>query len=146
MDSTPATTVSAPKESVIARLLIAPLAFISFLISLSLIDSRNTSRRTSASSRAPDSNSLLARLLFKPVPPTTTTPGSPRSPSPRKEKPSDRDWESHYHTLQKKLMKMEVADAFEIRKWVLAAMLAAAAVLGVGAWVVLGWVVEVVRA
>ncbi|RDW64712.1 hypothetical protein BP6252_10363 [Coleophoma cylindrospora] len=135
-------TISAPKESVIARLLIAPLAFISFLISLSLIDSRNTSRRTSASSRTP--NSLLSRLLFKPLP--RTTPGSPRSPSPRKEKPSDRDWESHYHTLQKKLMKMEVADAFEIRKWVLAGMLTVAAMLGIGAWVVLGWVVEFVRA
>ncbi|KAJ5032535.1 uncharacterized protein L3040_009136 [Drepanopeziza brunnea f. sp. 'multigermtubi'] len=132
-----------PKESAISRLLITPLAFLSFILSLALVDSRNHSLRTHSHSpsRAPPTTLLgrvrflLHGLIFKEV------SGGPysyvRSPDARekeKEKGSpgagdrgangkgrkkgkEEPW--HWHTKQRKMMRAEMEDAFKLRKWLM---------------------------
>ncbi|KAI9053523.1 hypothetical protein LZ554_002478 [Drepanopeziza brunnea f. sp. 'monogermtubi'] len=126
-----------PKESAISRLLITPLAFLSFILSLALVDSRNHSLRTHSHSpsRAPPTTLLgrmqflLHGLVFKGV------SGSPysyvRSPDAReKEKGSpgagdrgangkgrkeEKEEPWHWHTKQRKMMRAEMEDAFKLR-------------------------------
>ncbi|KAM3077580.1 hypothetical protein ACMFMG_006916 [Clarireedia jacksonii] len=124
----------APKENgAIVKLLVTPVTFISFLISLFLIDSHNSSLRFhqhSSPYRQPKtlygrSKAFIHNLVFKPQPYTYIR--SPyREPLPgreerREERREDEPW--HWHTKQRKMMKMEVSDAFEVRHTVLAGML-----------------------
>lgn len=129
------------------QLLIAPLTFLSFLLSLALIDSRNHSLRTHVHKppRAPPST-LLGRahdvvhaLLFRqldaakgPYEVVGSSPGAGRGMG--KQEP----W--HWHTKQKKLMRAELEDAFKLRKWVVVCVLMGLAVGVAGVVVVGGWV------
>lgn len=162
-----------------------PLIFISFLVSLALVDLRYSAMRShyhpdpdtvpwsgpndphqTGSGRLP---SWLHKLLFRyrpyryeyvsPAPaeasaPTPTTPGSTNA-GEKKTEDGDGDgddkgryhggigiwiWgDTYYRTKQRKLIKMEAADAFEIRSTVLAVL----GLLGIcfvwGAWRVFSW-------
>ncbi|PQE12680.1 ATP phosphoribosyltransferase protein [Rutstroemia sp. NJR-2017a BBW] len=119
----------APKESAIVKLLVTPVTFISFLISLFLIDSHNNSLRFhqhSSSYRPPKtlygrSKAFIHNLVFKPQPYTYIRSPYREPPPGREERREDEPW--HWHTKQRKMMKMEVSDAFEVRHTVLAGML-----------------------
>ncbi|KAI0176165.1 hypothetical protein GGR52DRAFT_347978 [Hypoxylon sp. FL1284] len=112
-----------------------PINFITFILSLYLVDSHYHDRRMQEHSerygRLPSwpLPSWLDRLLFRPQPygwvgrqvttstTTTTTTTTPNGARPER-------W--YYHTKQKKLMKMEAADAFELRRPVLLVLAAVA--------------------
>lgn len=147
------------------QLIIAPLTFLSFLLSLSLIDSYTTSRlspQNSPPTLRQRITNLAHRMLFKQNP-SYKYPATPPSQNAAQAKSSSRfsnekaktekdrlakkageHW--YWHTHQRKLMKMEVDDAFKIRHWVLWGMGAAALVLiCAGLWVggkVVGVVME----
>lgn len=56
-------------------------------------------------------------------------PAGERTVTGTKEEP----W--HWHTKQRKMMRMEIADAFQMRKWVVVAMVALLAASGaMGVW------------
>lgn len=137
----------------VEQLLIAPLTFISFLLSLALIDSRNHSLRThshSPSRPQPSSflghlKSFLHSLIYKPA------ASSPYAyiKSPNKEKDGkgnggkgekgteEEPW--HWHTKQRHMMKAEMEDAFKLRKWVVLVLLAAGVVAVFGLVAVVRW-------
>ncbi|ESZ96263.1 hypothetical protein SBOR_3318 [Sclerotinia borealis F-4128] len=139
----------APKES--AVLIIAPITFISFIISLFLIDRRNSSLRIHQHSEPrtyPDTflgriQGYLHRLIFKPQPYAYV-----KSPYRDQNAEGDRKREQepwHWHTKQKKMMKMEVSDAFKLRQWVVVGMAVVAVVMGLlmlflGHWIRQMWV------
>ncbi|KAK4128239.1 hypothetical protein N657DRAFT_561766 [Parathielavia appendiculata] len=113
------------------KLIMTPLMFISFLVSLALVDLRYSALRAhyhagpSQSSRLPR---WLHRLVYRYQPyryVTVADPlGSPgRSPaSPGSPGSPGIEGEDYYHSKQRKLMKMEAAEAFEIRGWVVTVM------------------------
>lgn len=128
--------------------ILTPINFITFLLSLYLVDCRyedERARRHAAgrSARGPGEMLLptwLHRVLFSPQPyewvdqrRTTTTP-TPGPPNP----PNRNDERYYYHTKQRKLMKMEAADAFGLRTPVLLALSLTGAVAAWAAWR-LGW-------
>lgn len=109
----------AEKQSSLYQTIMTPINFISFILSLYLVDSHYHDRRMQEHSerygRLPSwlLPSWLGRLLFRPHPygwvGRTGTNGAK----------SER-W--YYHTKQRKLMRMEVADAFEMRRPILLAL------------------------
>ncbi|TVY85693.1 hypothetical protein LAWI1_G008567, partial [Lachnellula willkommii] len=138
-------SAEAPKESAISRLLIAPLTFVSFLLTLALIDSRNHALRTHTHNplSAPFARikALLHSLIFKRVP--EPSPYSyVRSPDAKsgvghvegKEEP----W--HWHTKQRKMMKAEMDDAFRMRGSVMVVLVLVGVGIAVAVGVVGRWV------
>lgn len=112
-----------------------PVIFVSFLASLAWVEFRYSLRRAHSHSEEP---SALPRWLhgivyreapYKYVKVNSTKPKAPAE--------SDGGTRWFYHSKQRKLMKMEVDDAFQIRKTVLVVM----AVLGVAASWVLWWLI-----
>jgi hypothetical protein len=139
-----------------------PLIFISFLLSLALVDLRNSVARARYHAyHHPAQRSLpgwLHRLVYRYRPYRYSVVqgkgqgqdvgggegSSPfQSPSPGLAGKGE-DGEDYYHSKQRKLMKMEVAEAFEIRVWVLGVL----GLVGLGGvwviWRVGVWVVGVV--
>ncbi|RFU26173.1 hypothetical protein B7463_g10174, partial [Scytalidium lignicola] len=153
MQSVKSLEASIAKESAIAKWIIAPLTFLSFLFSLAIIDTQNQAARTAShrGQRPSDSGvglSLFWRLLYG----DTHGPYAyVRSPAERSE---GRDaaaaagkndggaekegW--YFHTKQRKLMKMEVSDAFRIRKRVALGMILVSVVMAWLNWVLLRYV------
>ncbi|TVY37696.1 hypothetical protein LOCC1_G007257 [Lachnellula occidentalis] len=137
-------SAEAPKESAISRLLIAPLTFISFLLTLALIDARNHALRTHSHTKAPSAplarlKSLLHTLIFKRVP--EASPYSyVRSPDAKSEsgvgngnvQSKEEPW--HWHTKQRKMMKAEMDEAFRMRESVMIFLV----LMGVGIAVAVG--------
>ncbi|APA06519.1 hypothetical protein sscle_02g012890 [Sclerotinia sclerotiorum 1980 UF-70] len=136
----------APKESAVVRLIIAPITFISFIISLFLIDQRNSSLRINEHSKPrtyPNTffgrtQEFLHSLVFKPQPYAYL-----KSPYRGQHAEGDRKREEepwHWHTKQKKMMKMEVSDAFKFRQWVLIGMAVVAVVIGLLILYLANWI------
>lgn len=135
-------------------MILTPLTFISFLLSLALIDTRNhilrTRQHTHPPSGPPTPDTFYNRLklflhniIFKPV------DSSPYSYIGKVEGEGNREGEKWFwHTKQRKLMKAEMDDAFRLRNSVAAVLVAGMimvcmAVLGVVRWtwgVVTGWI------
>ncbi|KAK0666254.1 hypothetical protein QBC41DRAFT_154991 [Cercophora samala] len=135
-------------QSSIYKVIMTPIIFTSFLISLFLVDTRNSALRrhyhaSDSESRMPE---WLHRILYrykryeyvavdengKPFP--ISNPQTP-AVSPGQEK------EDYYHSKQKKLMKMEVAEAFEIRSSVVILLVALGVVFLWGSWKVASWAI-----
>ncbi|KAH9221693.1 hypothetical protein DL95DRAFT_421582 [Leptodontidium sp. 2 PMI_412] len=154
---------TAPKESAVSRLLITPITFLSFLLSLALIDSHNHRLRTKTHSHSPSRSqpttllgrirNFLHRLVWKEVDAgpyayvrslnlTVAADGQERSASSspsRRGGEKDEPW--HWHTKQRKMMRAEVEDAFKVRKWVVI-FLVLMAVSGIGLLFMMGrWMV-----
>jgi hypothetical protein len=92
-----------------------PIIFVSFLVSLAWVDLRYSIRRSQdrkSSSRLPG---WLHHLLYR-----KTAPVGPH--------------DGYYHSKQKKLAKMEMADAFEIRGTVVAVLFVLSASASWGVW------------
>jgi hypothetical protein len=110
-----------------------PINFITFLMSLLLVEVHYTIRRyrnshDAANSRLP---AWLHNMLYRPQPYQYARMGS-------QEPLQTGAW--FYHTKQKKLMKMEAEEAFAMRSTVLLLM-AVAVAAGTGlTWVLLRWV------
>ncbi|TVY42554.1 hypothetical protein LSUB1_G001208 [Lachnellula subtilissima] len=142
----------APKESAISRLLIAPLTFISFLLSLALIDSRNHALRTHTHNNAPPPpfariKALFHSLIFKRV--ADPSPYSyVRSPDLKSEsrdgngnvEGKEEPW--HWHTKQRKMMKAEMDDAFRMRKSVMVFLMLVGVGIAVAVGVIGRWILR----
>lgn len=130
-----------------------PLIFISFVVSLAIVDFRYSLRRSHYHTESPDNNNdphrtaswtptWLHRLLFK-YRPYQYVDVDRTQPTPTTEEKSRSRWGTYYHTKQRKLLKMEAADAFEIRSTVLALLGILSLGLVWGVWRVLSWGVYV---
>ncbi|CZR51006.1 uncharacterized protein PAC_00881 [Phialocephala subalpina] len=144
----------APKESAVVRLFITPITFISFLLSLALIDSNNHHLRThSHSPSRPPPSTFLGRLqqffhslIFKKVEespyayvksPDAKEGERARSGTRQGKEGEKEPW--HWHTKQRHLMKAEMDDAFKVRKWVLVFMALLGLGMAIGGTVVVRW-------
>ncbi|KAE8448372.1 hypothetical protein EG329_009616 [Mollisiaceae sp. DMI_Dod_QoI] len=142
----------APKESVVVRLFITPIAFVSFLLSLALIDSRNNRLRThSHSPNRPAPTTIFGRvktilhsLVFKPL--SESPYAYVKSPDAKERSRSGTGTEQekekepwHWHTKQRHLMKAEMDDAFRVRKWVVVFMVLLGLATAVGGAVLVRW-------
>ncbi|KAK4681989.1 hypothetical protein QC764_112460 [Podospora pseudoanserina] len=135
-------------QSSLYKLIMTPIIFTTFLISLFLVDTRNLALRrhyhaSDSESRMPE---WLHRIVYrykryeyvavdekgKPFPISKhQTPAV----SPGQEK------EDFYHSKQKKLMKMEVAEAFEIRSIVVVLLGVLGAAFLWGSWKAASWII-----
>ncbi|KAF7894622.1 uncharacterized protein EAF01_010072 [Botrytis porri] len=138
--------LEAPKESAVVRFIIAPITFISFLISLLIIDSRNSYLRIHQHSETRKySNTFIGRiqeflhrLIYKPQPYAYIKSPSQGQNAGGIKRKEEEPW--HWNTKQKKMIKMEVSDAFKLRQWVLVGMAVVATgvglvVLYLGNWI-----------
>ncbi|KAH6660021.1 hypothetical protein BKA67DRAFT_546536 [Truncatella angustata] len=91
-----------------------PINFVTFLVSLYLVDYHFHRKREHAHNDGAHSSlpTWLQQVIFRPQP-YSWVGGKTEAPPNQQ----DRNW--YYHTKQKKLMKMEAAAAFEIRRSVL---------------------------
>ncbi|KAH7364133.1 hypothetical protein BKA65DRAFT_490492 [Rhexocercosporidium sp. MPI-PUGE-AT-0058] len=152
----------APKENALRRLLITPMLFLSFLLSLALVDSQNHRLRTKTHWHSPSRSqpttllghvrNFLHGLVWKEVdagpyayvrsPNLTVGEGQRERSASASSSPSRRSGENdepwHWHTKQRKMMRAEVEDAFKVRKWVVV-FLVLMAVNGIGLLAVMGW-------
>lgn len=101
------------------QVVMTPVIFVSFLFSLAWVDFRYSLMRSHSHSETPSRMPhWLHRLLYResPYQYVRVNAISPAAIAPS-EKDEGQRW--HYHTKQRKLMKMEVDDAFHIRGSVL---------------------------
>lgn len=111
-----------------------PINFITFIISLYIVSGRNQQKRIAMHPRGPATGVLASWLpawfhdaLFRPQPyhPASGDQSGAAAVNP----PNYSDERFYYHTKQKKIMKLEAADAFELRSSVLGALCVAAVAL-----------------
>lgn len=114
------------------QLVITPITFLSFLLSLCLIDSYTTGRIGPQSQSPPtlrqQVTNVVHRMLFKQNPTykyrsshvNTKPTGEIKGEKAEVAKKAGEHW--YWHTHQRKLMRMEVDDAFRIRRWVMVVM------------------------
>ncbi|GAB1311141.1 hypothetical protein MFIFM68171_01351 [Madurella fahalii] len=129
------------EQSTIYRLIMTPLIFTSFVVSLVLVDLRHSALRAHYHADANQPGRMprwLHRIVYRYLP-YRYEGDSPSSPPPTTVTEGDGRGD-YYHSKQRKLMKMEAAEAFEIRGVVLVALgLLSLGVLW-GFWKVVGWV------
>lgn len=127
------------------QIIMTPVIFVSFLASLAWVEFRYSLLCSHSHSEAPSSlPGWLHRVVYQEAPyhyvmrvvdggGSSSRPSTPRtvSSSSRYEEVGSR-W--YYHSKQRKLMKMEVDDAFEIRGPVLMALGLSALVLTWAVW------------
>ncbi|KAK4130426.1 hypothetical protein BT67DRAFT_437023 [Trichocladium antarcticum] len=116
-------------------LITTPLIFISFLVSLAIVDLRHSALRAHYHADSAGRPSRLPRWLhrlvyryqrLRPV----DEHGRPFPVTVGEHGGGDGGGEGYYHSKQRKLMRMEAAEAFEIRNGVMVVL----GVLGLAAW------------
>jgi hypothetical protein len=129
-------------------LLIAPLTFITFLVSLALIDSHNTSMRSSSPpSTIYRIRNFLYSICFKEVGrdpyARVKSPDATEQSTTKGKAREEEAW--HWHTKQRHMMKAEFDDAFRLRNSVAVGLLGV--ILGFVVSVAMGvrWVWRLVR-
>ncbi|KAK3906850.1 Endoribonuclease L-PSP-domain-containing protein [Staphylotrichum tortipilum] len=137
-------------------LVMTPIIFTSFLLSLLLVDLRHSALRAHyhADSHQPSRfmPAWLHRVVYRYRPyryiettTMTTTTARTTSTTTSGTVGEGPEAEEYYHSKQRKLMKMEAAEAFEVR----GAVVVVLGVMGLGvlwvAWGVLGWGMGVVE-
>ncbi|KAK1837311.1 hypothetical protein QBC39DRAFT_295440 [Podospora conica] len=137
-----------PRQSTIYKLIITPLIFVSFIISLTIIDLRHSARRAHFHAdhqhQRPGTSRLplwLHRVIYhrrQDVPPSTDEHTRPVTPWD-----GDGDRDGYYHSKQRELMKMMADEAFEIRSAVLMALVVGGLGVALGLWKAMGWGVGV---
>lgn len=136
-----------PDEPLYKRIILTPFLFTSFLISLFLIDTQNAVSRTKNSSffsfldpepyQDPHDSRWDRRGSTTHVkPPDALNPDYPSGMQQRKR----RSW--HLHKKIRKIAKLEVNDAFEIRGRVMVAMVVAFLLLAFAALYLFRWLVS----
>lgn len=111
------------KSLTCGQYVMTPIIFVSFLVSLALVDLNYSIRRSQFTNGPGRLPGWLHHVLYRP-----TASGA-----------SGGSQDGYYHSKQKKLAKMEMADAFEIRGTVVAVLLALCASTGWGAWAAGCW-------
>ncbi|RYP70147.1 hypothetical protein DL771_005659 [Monosporascus sp. 5C6A] len=113
--------------------IMTPINLIAFLVSLYLVDvhyQNERARRHAAGQQQGEQQkwrAWLHRLLFQPQPYEWVDQRGPAPPNKHEER-------YYYHTKQKKLMKMEAADAFGLRRPVLVGLCSLAVLVAWAAW------------
>ncbi|KAF2876329.1 hypothetical protein BDV95DRAFT_625608 [Massariosphaeria phaeospora] len=157
-----------PHISVLKRIILTPFLITSFLISLALINRSDRARRHQQRQTTPARNSLLAYLTpstwyrhFQDPEPyqdpsstawssSTSTSShhephaaiSPRAPDLQTQSQSRNKRTSwHLHKKIRKVARLEISDAFEMRRRVIVVMVGVLVVCGVGVWLGVRWVV-----
>lgn len=133
------------------QLLIAPITFISFIVSLAIIDNRNASLRhhIHSPSYPPTPGGLFGQVKntfhswvyrrqpYAYIKSLAALEREKSGDNVKGKAAKEEPW--HWNTKQKKMMKMEVADAFEMRKWVVGVMAVAAAAFAAGGVWLVSW-------
>lgn len=116
-----------------------PVIFVSFLFSLAWVDFRYSLMRSHSHSETPSRMPRwLHRLLYREAPyQYVRVDASGPNAITSSEKEEGKRW--HYHTKQRKLMKMEVEDAFQIRGSVLVVLGLVAALGTFATWRIGSW-------
>lgn len=136
MASTSAEGGDQSRQSVIQKYVVTPLILISFLVSLTLVDYRHSANRSHyhADPRESRIPQWLHRILYRyrkyqyvPV----DDKGRPLGESANNEE--------YYHSYQRKLLRMEVDEAFEIRSTVLVALSLISLLVLWGFYKVIAW-------
>ncbi|KAH6845198.1 hypothetical protein B0I37DRAFT_178725 [Chaetomium sp. MPI-CAGE-AT-0009] len=150
-----------PREpSTLYKLIMTPLLFTTFLISLALVDLRHSALRahyhadnnnnnadgTSGASRLPP---WLHRIIYRYRPyryGVGDAAGRPASPGDSGDsgKGGDGDGEGYYHSKQRELMRMEAEEAFEMRGVVVVVLGLVSVAVGWAVWKVVWWGLGVV--
>ncbi|KAK4242334.1 Endoribonuclease L-PSP-domain-containing protein [Achaetomium macrosporum] len=141
-------------------LIMTPLLFISFLLSLTLVDLRHSALRAHYHANANQPSRLprwLHRIVYRYLHYRYVAVDERGRPGADAESPGSsgsagspgmagRESEDYYHSKQRKLMKLEATEAFEIRDSVLVVL----GFVGLGmvwiAWRALSWGLEAMRA
>lgn len=123
----------------VSQLVMTPIIFISFVVSLALIDLRHSASRAHYHAEQEDSRlpRWLHRLIYR-YQPYQYVPVDERG-NPLVGKTGGHQY---YHSKQRKLMKMEVDDAFEIRNRVLVVLGLLSLCILWGAWRLLSWLLQ----
>ncbi|KAL2269935.1 hypothetical protein VTJ83DRAFT_2119 [Remersonia thermophila] len=138
-----------PAQSAVHKLIMTPVIFVTFLVSLALVDLRYSVLRAhyhpddQPHGRMP---AWLHRIIYRYRPyryqnvndkgrPVGKTPASPSSPPW-----SGRQGEDYYHSKQRKLMKMEAEEAFEMRGTVVVVLGVVSLTVAWAAWKMVAWV------
>lgn len=106
-----------------------PILFVSFLISLAWVDFRYSVLRSKTNSRESRLPAWLHNAVYRPC----AARGQGNSKGKRS---TGGPQDGYYHSNQKKLAEMEMADAFEVRGTVIMLLLATSAALSWGLWAV----------
>lgn len=131
------------RSNIKAQLVMTPVVLVSFLVSLAWVDFRYSLMRSHSHSEEPSMlPHWLHRILYREAPyqyvrVDTTAPAS-RSTGEERGR-----W--YYHTKQRKLMRMEVDDAFQVRGLVLMVLGLGAVATSWGVWCVGGWIWDLAR-
>jgi len=143
LPSSPANELNDDQESLLTRIILTPVLFISFLLSLFLVNYRNRARRTEAHSpgfslltylapsswldpepyQDPDDSTWGRRGTIGHVEPHDAI--GPRPDEPGEEKPKQRKKKKSWHLNRKirKMAKLEIGDALEMRGRMIVVML-----------------------
>ncbi len=113
-----------------------PIIFITFLVSLAVVDYRNSAKRSHYHAEGGSSwlPQWLHRILYR-VRPYQYVTVDEKDQVVRGEVAG----RPFYHSKQRKLMKMEVAEAFEMRGWAVLVLALASVVIALGLWEVVSW-------
>jgi len=120
---------------------VTPVIFVTFLVSLVLVDLRYSVERSHLhpddySSRLPH---WLHRIIYRYQPYQYVRLDKNGNPT------GQRAYDGFYHSKQRKLMKMEVDDAFQIRRTVLFVMGLLIMLAVWGLWHLSAWVLRLAR-
>lgn len=127
-----------PQQSTIYKLVVTPVVFISFVISLTLVDFRHSVSRSHFHAESGDSRLpvWLHRVVYRYQRYQYVPVGEDGRRLPQ---PETANQHLYYHSKQRKLMKMEADEAFEIRNIVLVAMALVGVCIMWALWRVLWW-------
>ena len=143
--STASTTT--PQYTNFLQIIVTPFLFVSFLISLFLVDTQNAITRTKNSTlfnfldpdpyQDPGDSKWDRRGSTTHVmPPDALNPDQRRGKDKRKRK----SW--HLHKKIRKIARLEISDAFEMRRRVMVAMAVAIGLVGYVMWCIFAWVLR----
>ncbi|KAK6226744.1 hypothetical protein QIS74_00299 [Colletotrichum tabaci] len=122
------------KQSIIYKGIMTPIIFVSFLLSLVWVDIRYTIKRSRNHSQGGWMPSWLHNIVYRSSPYHYVRVKTQTTPSPRADQ---QEW--YYHSKQKKLLRMEVDDAFQMRGQVLVVLALVSLVVIWAFWLFANW-------
>ncbi|KAK2032596.1 hypothetical protein LX32DRAFT_181453 [Colletotrichum zoysiae] len=126
--------VGAIGQSTLYKVIATPIIFVSFLLSLAWVDIRYTIKRSRNHSQGGWMPSWLHNVVYRSSPYHYVQVRDRKNPKPTGDK---EEW--YYHSKQKKLMRMEADDAFQMRGYVLAVLVLVSLTVSWGVWLVSSW-------
>ncbi|KAK1961735.1 hypothetical protein LY78DRAFT_661873 [Colletotrichum sublineola] len=127
--------VGAFQQSTLYKGIVTPIIFISFLLSLMWVDIRYTIQRSRNHNQGGWMPSWLHNVMYQRSPYHYVQARDQKNPRPAGEK---EEW--YYHSKQKKLIRMEVDDAFQMRGHVLVVLALVSLAVFWGVWLFSSWV------